>query len=281
MYERNQIQQHLVNPEEDLEQKSVAEALRKQWKSSQKNFLIFKIAVMITILLLLLLNAVHNFIHHDSSIICLKDIAQDWTLSLTKFLKDNKSFKNAIIILSSAFIDIGFIIFAIRWICLEKSLRLFITTFPFYLFRGLFQRAFSMRFPDDFIFENPGIFSIGVPYFKTNDFFYSGHVGLCTIFFLEFKKDKVPFLKIFSLVGITVNFVVLLVTRGHYFIDLVIGIIIAHYLYILGLWIEENVKKSNNKFYELFRANRANEEIPEESILQTFDQLDKDNSCNL
>ena len=276
MYERNRARRrHFYSEEGTLEQKGVAEALRIQWRSSQKSFLIFKIAIMTTILILLLLNAVHNFIHHTSPVDCLKDVVQDWTISITKFFEDNKSFRNAIIILSSAFIDINFIILIIRWIWFGKSLRLFITVFPFYIFRGILQRVFSMKFPEHFIFGNPGFFSIGVPYFKTNDFFYSGHVGLSMIFFLEFKKDKIAFLEIFSLVGIIVNFFVLLITRGHYFIDLVFGIIMAHYLYILGLWIEDNAKKSNNPLYELFGVR---EDESEEGLTAKFDYFDNDNS---
>jgi len=43
-----------------------------------------------------------------------------------------------------------------------------------------------MKKPVDFIWRNPGIFSIFVPYFPTNDFFYSGHVGFCMMSNLEF-----------------------------------------------------------------------------------------------
>ena len=44
-----------------------------------------------------------------------------------------------------------------------------------------------MKKPDDYIWHYPSTFSIFVPYFQTNDFFFSGHVGFCTLAFLEFR----------------------------------------------------------------------------------------------
>jgi len=234
----------LDQDEESFEQRGVIESLRHQWQSSQKKYLIIKISIMTVILLLLLLNAIYNFIHHISSINCLKDVFQDWTLSITKYLEVHKSFKNWMIVASSAFVDINMFMLVLRWIWFGKSLRLFITTFSFYLFRAFLQRVFRLSFPDHYIFGDPGFFSIGVPYFKTSDFFYSGHVGLSTICFLEFKKDKSMFLEIFAVVGTFYNFFVLLVTRAHYFIDLVIGMLTAHYIFIVGLWFEQSIRKS-------------------------------------
>lgn len=43
---------------------------------------------------------------------------------------------------------------------------------------------------DGFIYGNPGLFSITVPYHDTNDFFYSGHVGTCLLIALEYKTLK-------------------------------------------------------------------------------------------
>jgi hypothetical protein len=47
-----------------------------------------------------------------------------------------------------------------------------------------------MRYPEGYLWDYPGFPSIFIPYGKTNDFFYSGHVGLCVIVFHELITAK-------------------------------------------------------------------------------------------
>ena len=46
-----------------------------------------------------------------------------------------------------------------------------------------------MRFPEGYLWDFPGIYSITVPYGKTNDFFYSGHIGCAVICYNEYKAN--------------------------------------------------------------------------------------------
>ena len=48
------------------------------------------------------------------------------------------------------------------------------------------QNIFLMRFPDGYAWDYPGFPSLTVPYPKTNDFFYSGHVGGALLAGLEY-----------------------------------------------------------------------------------------------
>jgi len=245
--------------EERNERKTIIESLSSQWNHpGKKNFLIMKIILVIIGLTLLLLNSSHNFIHKTGDISCFQDVVQDWTLPITKYLKSHQNSRNSIIILSSVLLDISMTSLYVIFLFYGESLRLFYTVFPFYVVRGLTQRIFALKFPAYFIFEDPGFFSISVPYFKTNDFFFSGHVGICTIFFLEFRRRNFRVLQYTSSVAVLLNFFVLLVTRGHFIIDLTCGMVYAHYIYHLGVWIEGNTKKSSNPCVELLRA-RENE----------------------
>ena len=89
-----------------------------------------------------------------------------------------------------------------------------------------------MKYADNIIWKYPGIPSISVTYLITNDYFFSGHVGLPTLAALECRKlgyRKIMYLAIFT---IFVEAFTLHVSRLHYCIDLITGVIVAHYIYI-------------------------------------------------
>ena len=75
---------------------------------------------------------------------------------------------------------------------------------------------------------------MSIPYGKTNDFFFSGHVGCCIINFLEFRANSWYKFSWFSMVTCILQFSLMVCLRGHYFIDLVSGIIFAHYAWMLS-----------------------------------------------
>ena len=56
----------------------------------------------------------------------------------------------------------------------------------FYPIRNVIQAIFLMGRPVGFLWFYPGIHSLTVPYFDTNDFYFSGHVGSTTIFSSEY-----------------------------------------------------------------------------------------------
>jgi hypothetical protein len=92
---------------------------------------------------------------------------------------------------------------------------------------------FHLAFPVGYLWEYPGFPSLTVSYLKTNDFFPSGHVGISMIGALEFFSEKKVTLGLFCTFTCVFEFCTMVVTRGHYFIDLVCGAIIAHYVYML------------------------------------------------
>jgi hypothetical protein len=111
-----------------------------------------------------------------------------------------------------------------------------------------------MRFPDGYLWEYPGFPAIAISYLKTNDFFYSGHVGLPMILALEFKKLGC-FMCLFwiSIFTMLLEAFTMIVTRGHYCIDLITGIIVAHYIYML---VDEFCKCIDNSCLSMCLTNR-------------------------
>lgn len=88
-----------------------------------------------------------------------------------------------------------------------------------------------MSFPEGFIWEYPGFPSIMVSYLKTNDFFYSGHVGLPVLLMCEFHILKRYYMFAFCILTFFIEAFTMIATRGHYTIDLITGAIFAHYIF--------------------------------------------------
>jgi hypothetical protein len=78
----------------------------------------------------------------------------------------------------------GMVVFVIY----GKTWRLPIALIMFYLLRMIVQKLFLLRYPEGYLWDYPGFPSLVVPYGKTNDFFYSGHVGGACVMMLEFRS---------------------------------------------------------------------------------------------
>ena len=91
-----------------------------------------------------------------------------------------------------------------------------------------------MRYPDGYLWDFPGIYSLTVPYGTTNDFFYSGHIGCCMLCYCEFKACKWDKFAWFSLFTLVFQGALMICLRGHYVIDLVSGVVFAHYFWLLA-----------------------------------------------
>jgi len=90
---------------------------------------------------------------------------------------------------------------------------------------------------EGFLWYDPGVPSLTVPYHDTNDFYWSGHIGTCTMYTLVFYHDNFKILTGYGSLLIVVFWIFMTVTRTHYIIDLVTGIIVAHWAFIQGEWL--------------------------------------------
>ena len=99
-----------------------------------------------------------------------------------------------------------------------------------------------MKFAEGFLFEYPGLPSVSVCYIKTNDYFFSGHVGLPIILAMESRKLGFKFMPYICWIIALIEFIILTLVRTHYIIDLITGIIVAHYIFII---IDEYILEEN------------------------------------
>ena len=129
---------------------------------------------------------------------------------------------------------------------------------------------FAMQTPKGFYWDYPGFPSLTVPYGWTNDFFYSGHIGACILCFCEFrdcsKGDRsskcMAGLTVVSIVSLIAQVMVMLVTRGHYTIDLIAGVVIGHYCHLLAFKMTETCcKEENCKDYQAVSKSSHHEDL--------------------
>lgn len=83
----------------------------------------------------------------------------------------------------------------------------------------------------------PGITSLVVPYFDTNDFYFSGHVATSSLLMFEYHASGYKKLFYVTLCVMIFEWIMLTFLRTHYFIDLITGLIVAKYLHRFGEYI--------------------------------------------
>lgn len=98
-----------------------------------------------------------------------------------------------------------------------------------------------MKRPQGFVFFDPGFYSISVPYHDSNDFFYSGHVGTCMLVLLEYRAAKYYKMSYFTTFILINQWAVLLLTRTHFIIDLITGVIMATIFFRFSEWLSYSI----------------------------------------
>ena len=189
---------------------------------------------MLVSITILYFNTVYGFLLPHGEVSCIFDKTFILTKNLNDFFAKNLNYRNLLIIISSLFIDIVIIAFGLCWSIYGRSWRPILAYFLFYAFRYMTQNLFQMAYPDGYLWEYPGFPSIVVPYLKTNDFFFSGHVGFPLIAAFEFKDFKLNFLFVFCILASCFETITMIVLRGHYIVDLLAGVIFAHYSLLLS-----------------------------------------------
>lgn len=175
---------------------------------------------------------------------CMWDGLFEATEEINSFLQRNETHRAGLLIFSSFLIDVLMLNSALRFALFAKTWRSLMFMLSFYSLRGLIMGLFLMRFPEGDIFIlSPGFPSLTVTYEKTADFFPSGHVGFAVFSVLENRLYKNEFMQWISWISVIVESVTMIVTRGHYSIDVIAGMIFAHYIWIATGWVSPYVDR--------------------------------------
>ena len=178
-----------------------------------------------------------------SGVTCIWDGAFQATDDMNAFLEEHSEYRSALLIFASVLLDILMVTSALRFVLWPKNLHSLMFLLTFYGVRGIIMSFFIMSFPEGHIFTHPGFPSLTVTYEKTSDFFYSGHVGFATFGVLENKLYGNRFMTVLACGSVAVECIVMVVTRGHYVIDLIAGLVFAHYVWEVTGWAASYVDR--------------------------------------
>jgi hypothetical protein len=153
---------------------------------------------------------------------------------ITHFLSQHLMVRDMMFITASAFLDIFMVSFLIVFAKKGDSWRPVIHLMMFYCVRGLFQTVTVLEFYDTYLDESPGFPSLTVPYGYQSDFFYSGHAGVALALGFIFHDLGYKHLFYFGIFLSIFESFVMTVIRAHYSIDIIFGVLMAHYFYFLS-----------------------------------------------
>ena len=189
---------------------------------------------------------------------CFNDVAINAIAGLTRYISQSLDIRDFILILSGVIMDIYFFLFYLFFLKYGKSWQPVIAIGLFYFVRGfIIQRMILFSFYDTYIFSFPGFPSFTVPYYRSADFFFSGHAGVLILIGLYLRDNKQNFFFIVSFLLAIYEGFCLMLLRAHYVIDIIFGVIAGHYFYHISchitllldriLPIFQRIEKEENK----------------------------------
>jgi len=93
---------------------------------------------------------------------------------------------------------------------------------------------YKMDYPNEDIWEFPGIYSLTISYGVYNSFYFSQYIGLGMIHFFEFREQGYHKFQYAMLLTQLMLTFMLVFTRGHYSIDIFGGYVFGHYFWMFA-----------------------------------------------
>ena len=215
----------------------------------ETNIIIHRIYPLIIVLLFIIIVTIYtNYNSKDTIKQCIIDHVHLYTNNINAYFHYHSIPRYLMMSISSLCIDFIFIFALFDWAINFISMRLIICWFMFYAIRGIIQFLYQMPFPEGYFWGNPYFPSIIVSDLDTSDFFFSGHVAMPLMTGLHYLKINFKF-TCFCFVTVFIEMFLVITTRVHYGIDVVIGLLFAHYVFI-------NVNMYIEKIDRLFKIKR-------------------------
>jgi len=142
---------------------------------------------------------------------------------------------NALLIVSSALIDLLALFLLARWL-FGESVRPFLGLFLLMVTRQIVQASCALPPPPNMIWHYPGFPSLLVTYSVAGDFFFSGHTAIAVFAATEVARLKKTWLTAFLIIVVIFEILTVLVLRAHYTMDVFTGLVVA-------LWVASFVDR--------------------------------------
>lgn len=159
------------------------------------------------------------------------DALQNLTAGLNSYLAQHSVAANALLIVSSFFIDALGVFLLGSWL-FGGSVRPFLGLVLLMLLRQFLQALCSLPVPAGMIWHYPGFPSLLVTYHVANDFFFSGHTAIAVFGAIELSRFHRKWLTVSSILLVLFEVAVVLLLRAHYTMDVFTGILAA-------LWVTQ------------------------------------------
>lgn len=151
------------------------------------------------------------------------------TAGLNSYFAQNTAAANALLIVSSFFIDALGVFLLASWL-FGGSVRPFLGLVLLMLLRQFLQALCSFPVPSGMIWHYPGFPSLLVTYRVANDFFFSGHTAIAVFGAIELSSFRRKWLTAFAISLVLFEVITVLVLRAHYTMDVFTG-------FLAALWI--------------------------------------------
>jgi hypothetical protein len=164
------------------------------------------------------------------------------TAPVNLYLHLHPAAANALLIVSSAIIDLLGIFLLSMWI-FRGDTRPFLALVIVLGLRQIMQACVALPAPRDAIWHSPGFPSLLVTYGVANDYFFSGHTAIAVLGATELARLGRRWLTTFGIIIVLFEALTVLVLRAHYTMDVFTGLVTGLYASYLAERIAHSVRQ--------------------------------------
>jgi len=148
------------------------------------------------------------------------------TAPLNRYLREHPRAADALLVTTSAIIDVLGIFILVRSI-FGPTVRPFLGLLILYALRQICQGLCALPLPEGMIWRRPGIPSLLVTYGTATDLFFSGHTAIAVFGCVELARMGGVVLPVVGVLVATIEATTVLVLRVHYTMDVFAAIVTA------------------------------------------------------
>jgi len=171
------------------------------------------------------------------------DALQNFFGGLNSYFGQHPSAANALLIVSSGFIDALGLFLVAEWIFAGR-VRPFLGLVLLLALRQVMQTLCALPAPPHMIWRYPGFPSLFVTYNVGNDYFFSGHTAIAVFGAMELARFRRSWLTALAILIVFFEIAAVLILRAHYTMDVFAGA-------MAGLWVAAYCEKVSPRFERL------------------------------
>jgi hypothetical protein len=156
----------------------------------------------------------------------ISDRLHDWSGPLHDWLVSNPCAANAVLIATSACIDL-FGLYLLGASIFGSTIRPFVALLFVFGLRQTCQGLCTLPFPQGTIWRDPGFPSLLVTYGTSNDFFFSGHTSIAVLGALELAQAGPVWVTVLAAGVAVTEAIAVIVLRAHYTMDVFAAVFAA------------------------------------------------------